>query len=243
MSWLASEINILKLDYTLKISKSRSRSILEAFVCSSIHLYKLSISLGNDRVYSDNKSGDDACMLAVMGLIRLSELAHKRYLLLSVQLLKFLLARSKHNYQALLTLVRVYIMLGAGSLAMQTYKRLAVKNLQHETMSHVLLTRLATIHPQPAHLYSGSSTEKKDLNPVRAVGAALESYRSSARQAAVGKRLFLENGRYTMLLGVLEVEDTMQRSFCKAMWVLEHRRMNRLTRVDDAGDYSDLLGR
>lgn len=236
--WLASEINALKMDYTLRVSKSRSQRILEAFVCNCIRLYELSNCLGNDRVYSDNKPGDDACLLAVIGLVRLSELEQKRYLLLSAQLLEFLLARSKHNYQALLTLVRVYIMLGAGSLAMRTYRRLAIKNLQHETLSHILFTRLATIHPHAAHMDSGPNTERKDKDPISAVGAALESYRSSARQAAVGKRLSLENGRYSMLLGVLDVEDTIKRSLCKVMWILERRRMKRLTRA--AGDEDDL---
>ena len=239
---MASEINALKMDYTLRISKSQSQSILQAFVCNCTRLYKLSIFLGDDRVYSDNKPGDDACILAVMGLVRLSELEQKRYLFLSAQLLEFLLARSKHNYQALLTLVRVYVMLGAGSLAMKTYKRLAIKNLQHETMAHVLFTRFATIHPHAAPINFGPSTERKDTDPISAVGAALDSYRSSARQAAVGKRLFLEKGRYSMLLGVLEVEDAMKRSLCKVMWVLERRRMKRLTRCDDDEDYLELLG-
>lgn len=242
MSWLASEINALKMDYTLRVSKSPSQINLEAFVCNCIRLYKLSSCLGNDRVYSDNKPGDDACILAAMGLVRLSELEHKRYLLLSAQLLEYLLARSKHNYQALLVLVSVYLMLGTGSLAMKTYKRLAVKNLQQETLSHTLFTRFATIHPHPADMGFGPNTERKDKDPISALRAVLKAYKSSARQVAVGKRLFLEKGRYSMLLGVLEIEDTMKRSLCKVMWVLERRRMKRLIRADDDEEYLDLLG-
>lgn len=242
VSWLVSETNALKMDYTLRVSNSRSQSTFEAFVCNCIRLYKLSNSLGNDWVYSDNKPGDDACILAAMGLVRLSEFENKRYLLLSAQLLEFLLARSKHNYQALLTLVRVYVMLGAGSSAMRTYKRLAIKNLQHETLSHVLFTRFATIHPHPAPMTFGPNAERKDREPISAVGAALESYRSSATQAAVGKRFFLEKGRYSMLLGVLDIEDTMKRSLCKIMWVLERHRMKRLAGADNDEDYLDLLG-
>lgn len=242
MSWLASEINALKLDYALRVSKSRSQSTFETFVCNCIRLYKVSNCLGNDRVYSDNKPGDDAGILAAMGLVRLSESKGKRYLLLSAQILDFLLARSKHNYQALLTLVRVYVMLGAGSLAMKTYKRLAIKNLQHETLSHVLLTRFATIHPHPSHMEFGPSAERKDTDPISAVEAALESYKSSARQATAGKRLFLEKGRYSMLLGVLDIDDTMKRSITKIMWVLERRRMKWFARVDNDRSYLDLLG-
>ncbi len=242
ISWLASEINSLKTDYMLKVSKIRSKTILEAFVCNCIRLYKVSMSLGNDRVYSDNKPGDDACILAVMGLVLLSETVHKRYLIHITPLLEFLLERSKHNYQALLILVRVYIMLGAGSLAMKTYRRLAIKHLQHETLSHVLFTRLATIHPHPTHMVNNSSVEKKDKDPVEGLGVALESYRSSARQSAFGKRIFLEKGRYNMLLGALQVEETMKRSFCKVMWVLERRRMKRFAHYADDEDYFDLLG-
>lgn len=201
------------------------------------------MSLGNDRVYSDNKPGDDAGILAVMGLVLLSDPLHERYLLLSAQLLESLLERSKHNYHALLILVRLHLMLGAGSLAMRTYKRLAIKNLQHETMAHVLFTRLATIHPHPGPNVKNLGAERKDTDPVSGLRVALESYTTSAKQAMAGKRLCLEKGRYNMLLGVLQVDDMMRQSFCKAMWVLERRRMNRLIRSDDEEeDYRDLLG-
>ena len=242
ISWLTSEINSLKVDYTLRVSKSGSQDLLEAFVCNCIHLYKLSMCLGLDRVYSDNKPGDDACILAAMGLVLLSKFVHGHYLLRSAQLLEFLLERSKHNYQALITLVRIYIMLGAGSLAIKTYNRLAIKNLQHETLSHVLFTRLATIHPYPAPMTNSSSASRKEKDPVNSLGVALESYKSSARQATVSKRLFLEKGRYNMLLGVLEVEDTIRQSLSKVMWVLERRRMVRLARSSDDDEFSDLLG-
>ncbi len=220
------------MDYTLKVSKSRSHGLLEAFVGNCIRLYKLSSDLGIDRVYSDNKPGDDAGILAVMGLVLLSDPVHKRYLLLIAQLLECLLRRSKHNYHALLILVRIYLILGAGSLAMRTYKRLAIKNLQHETMAHVLYTRLATIYPHPGSNVKTLGAEKKDTNPTIGLSVALKSYSSSAKQAMAGKRLCLEKGRYNMLLGVLQVDNVMRQSFCKAMWVLEQRRMNRLTRSD-----------
>lgn len=239
---MTAEINSLKLEYMLKVSKIRSTNLLEHFTSNCIRLYQTSLSLGKGRVYSDNKPGDDACILAVMGLVLLSESGHKHYLLQIPPLLEFLLERSKHNYHALLVLIRVYMMLGAGSLAMKTYKRLAIKHMQHETLSHVLFTRLATLHPLPVFLKNTLGLENKDRDPIEGLEVALESYRMSARQSAVGKRLFLEKGRYNMLLGTLQVEDSMKRSITKAMWVFERRRMKRLVNYDGEEEYFDVLG-
>lgn len=139
-------------------------------------------------------------------------------------------------------LVRVYVILGAGSLALRAYKRLGIKNLQHETVAHMLYTRFSTIHPRLVHTYDNMILTDNEKDPAKALGVALSSYGTSARQATVGKRSFLEMGRYHMLLDLLEVEAGIKGSFSRLMLLVERRRMQRLCQETSHDQYADLLG-
>lgn len=155
-------------------------------------------------------------------------------------ILEHLLLNSPHNYQALLLLVRIYLRLGAGSLALKTFSKLSVKQLQFETVAHNLFTRLATIHPHSAPPIEGA--EYKDFNPQSAFVQALNFYRSAGISTLRNRTSGLDYGSYVNVKGCIDLQKQLRDSICRRMWALDVRRMQRLVGGDSTSRY-DTLGK
>ncbi|KAI9704283.1 MAG: hypothetical protein M1836_007144 [Candelina mexicana] len=250
----ASSINVLKFDYLLNISleeESTSRGVLETFINNCIRLYKISLASPAE-LPTDNLPGDDACILAVMGLVRLGDLDSKGFaspaaqacLLRAAALLDFSLSRSQYNYQSMLLLVRLYLILGAPSLAMEVYPRLSIKQIQNDTLSYNLLTRLSTLHPFPI-TSSGTTLSGDDRDPMVCLGKSSQIYRRAKSQMQDMVRLALEQGSYSQIPKFLDFEDKVDNSICKFMWESERRRIARLVqprnKMSSRGNDSDYL--
>ena len=152
ISWITAETNALKFDYYLLISRTNIPSrldLLNAFVCNCLRLFKLSLPLGSKFPASERRPGDDAAILAVMALVHIARMDQSldHSYLRGILVLEVLVAQSRCNYDALLILIRLYVMVGMGSLAMHYYAQLSIKNMQNATMSWILFTRISTIHP------------------------------------------------------------------------------------------------
>lgn len=181
----------------------------------------------------ENEPRDDLGLLAVMSLIRLSDSQqqadHKKVpnaeLIRSAAILEQLCQSSPHNYQILLLLVRVYLLLGAGSIAMKTFSKLSVKQIQNETVAHNLFTRLATIHPHGAPPFEA---EFKDFIPEVALSQAISFYENADRTTTRQRTAGLNFGSYTSVEGTIELQSSLKNSICKRMWALEARRLDRL---------------
>lgn len=197
----------------------------------------------------ENQPRDDLGLLAVMSLIRLDEQLNQAKtpsaeLIRSAAILEHLCKNSPHNYQILLLLVRVYLLLGAGSTAMKTFSKLSVKQIQNETVAHNIYTRLATIHPFGA---PPIEAEFKDFLPEVALSQAVSFYdhadRTTTRQRTTGLNL----GSYLNVEGTIELQESLRNSICKRMWALEARRIDRLqgkdrfSRFDDISEFGLLL--
>ncbi|KAI9818225.1 MAG: hypothetical protein M1827_000850 [Pycnora praestabilis] len=236
LTWTTSAINVLKFEYLLTISVEDSKASeisLSAFVTSCIKLYQSSLSLGAHLLSTDNQPGDDACILGAMALLHLSELrshpssaVQSRVVLLqTVALLEFGLSYSQHNYQILLLLVRLYIIIGAPSSALEIYPRLSIKQIQFDTMSHNLFTRISTMHPYAVAATAAPSFDKADRDPKRALEKALRFYEKARSQLPELKKLALENGSYEQVEGFLQFEQTLQTSLCMLMWKVEKQQI------------------
>ena len=246
VSWITSEINALKMDYYLVIShddNTHSRQLIGAFITSCLRLYKLSLALGANLPASERQPGDDAGILAVMALIHLFRNGDTTALLRGALLLEFILSRSKHNYDALLMLVRIYISMGAGSLAIKHYAQLKIRNSQNATISWVLFTRLSTIHPFPVDPHISFGQEKALCDPAHGLKMALDWQRGSEAQIFRGINQILHNGQYNTLLKALSFLDRSQLDFEKFMNVMEWRRIERFALSTSKEDYQDLLGK
>lgn len=178
-------------------------------------------------------------MLGAMALIRLHEFAEKHALLQCIAVLECLLSHSKHNYDALLTLIRLYMQAGVGTLAVDLYSQLSIKNMQYSTVSWILYNRISTIHPcEPSSKISRqiSSHMSKSLSHAIDWHMSAEEHNSNAIDR------MLECGQYTMLFDTLEISSWIKNGFGKFMFVVESHRVGRFSKFSQIQDYSSLLG-
>lgn len=230
---------MLKLEYNLVISRDDNTfkdGLLQEFTCNCLRLYRLSLKYDLNLPVSDRLPGDDAALLAAMGLIRLyktrqSYPAHNNALLRSVVVLEHLLLRSKHNYDALLTLVRLYMFLGAGSLAMERYSRLSIKNLQHATISWVLYTHISTIHPHPIARSRTNGEGQTIIDPASDMAEALDWHKSALDLSEISVTSLQENGQWSMSLDALSTSTHIGSGFSKLLLLVETKRIARFLSV------------
>lgn len=205
------------------------------FIIECINLYKTSLS-AMTAPSSNNNPGEDACILAAMALVHLSRLekhpgyykSSSPYLLQAAALLEFLMSHSEHNYQALLILVRIYGIIGGGSLAFRTYCRLSIKHIQLDTISHNLLTRISTLHPWLAANMTGRPLVKGNQDPSLELQRALTVYKKSEDQISRMVKLAVEQGSYNHVPGFLALGEKIDKSYCKFMYNVESQRTIRL---------------
>ena len=233
---------MLKLDYHLVVSRNDTPaqvSLLRAFVSRCLQLYQVSLSVNVSLPVSDRRPGDDAAMLGAMALIRLHEFAEKHALLQCITILECLLSRSKHNYDALLTLTRLYMQAGLGMLAAERYSRLSIKNMQHTTVSWVLYNRISTIHPcEPSRTSSGQTQS----HMLKNLSYAIDWHISAEGYNSIAIDRMLKGGQYTMLFDTLEIGGWIKNGFGKFMFVVESHRIGRFSQFSQIKDYSSLLG-
>ncbi|KAL1987664.1 hypothetical protein VTN96DRAFT_2905 [Rasamsonia emersonii] len=245
-----SKINALKFEYSLRLfyDDSASRDKVEDFVSRCLQAYRQAERPKRDESPStiENRPSDDLCLLAVMALIRISDnwqrsqqnKSPSSVLIRAAGILERLLQDSPHNYQALLLLVRLYLVLGAGSIALKTFSKLSVKQMQYETVAHNLFTRLSTVHPHSAPPIEGA--EYKDFNPQSALVQALTFYRNADVTATRSRTSGLNYGSYVNIEGSIDLQKRLRHSICRRMWALDVRRMQRLVGGDPMGRYDEL---
>jgi N-terminal acetyltransferase B complex non-catalytic subunit len=201
----------------LSTASPATTKTITSFATSNLKHYVSSLSLGSSLLVTDNQYGDDAALLSVMGLVRLYTLTptDQAPLYQSIQVLETLLQRSKHNYQALLLLVRIYLLVGAVGSALDIYPRLNIKQIQNDTLSHFLLTRISTLLPN-------------DARTPPFLRDAGEIYESSRNQTPNMLQLAFERGGYAQMMGFIEFSERVAGSVCRTMWEVELRRLARL---------------
>lgn len=178
-------------------------------------------------------------MLAVMALLQLREIGECGVVFQCIAILEFLLADSKHNYDALLTLTRLYMNIGAGSLAAQLHSRLSVRNLQHATISWILYTRISTIRP---YTPTTKSSNQPPIDSSKNLSLAIDWHQSAEDLNSVNINRMLDDGLYSMLFDVLEFDRCIKSGLAKFMFVVESHRIGRLSNFSEMKDYSSLLG-
>ena len=162
--WFMAEINVLKLEYLLTISqpKEPDESVVEQFASKSIRLYTIGSRLKLEEAY-------EAGCLAISSLgllhhlqvrsefpssqqVSRGESPNERLLTQAGFLAQHLASTEsgKQNRPLLLLAIRVLLFAGLGSLAFQLYPLVKVKEMLHETCSHVLLTGISQSHPLDA---------------------------------------------------------------------------------------------
>ena len=244
-------INALKLEYCFVLSANEtnvSKTQVEDFISRCLKVYREADRPERSSAPStiESQPSDDLCLLAAMSLIRFSgtwisgnqDKIPDTVLIRAAAILERLLSDSPHNYQALLLLVRIYLRLGVGSLALKAFSKLSVKQMQFETVAHNLFTRLATIHPHSAPPIEGA--EYKDFDPQSAFVQALNFYRTAEVTTVRQRSNGLDLGSYVNIEGTIELQRRLKYSVCRRMWALDVRRMQRLAGGDPMGRYDEV---
>jgi N-terminal acetyltransferase B complex non-catalytic subunit len=252
-------INALKLDYCLNISASESKPSqkkTEALIARCLKLYQAAYKEGKAQKSEGGAQGasstiesqpiDDLCILAAMCLLQPVETNEDEAqaqvpgtaLIRAAAILERLCRDSPHNYQALLLLVRVYLLLGAGSLALSTFSKLSVKQIQYDSVAHILFTRLSTVHPHSAPPVEGA--EYKDFDPLSAFVQALNFFRNSEANTMRFRTAGLDEGAYVNTEEIIELRRCLSNSITRRMYALDARRVQRLAGGDPMTRYDEL---
>ncbi|KAK0877505.1 hypothetical protein LTR87_008636 [Friedmanniomyces endolithicus] len=212
--WLAAEISLLKRSFAALIDSGASAEALRAFATNAIRLFQESIS---NLSAGARRSPVDACFLAISAL----------YLLHSAYLAETLLRHHEHIHEARLVLVYLYMRLNLGSLAMRLFDSLNIKEIQHDTVGHVLFTRLSLVHP---HATVWGREAADGLFPFKRTAHALKVYVRCEEKLAETQASVLSHGQTGMLFDLQELRDSLRMSLARRVTLLEHRRIARLTK-------------
>lgn len=134
--------------------------------------------------------------------------------------------RSLPNPDITLLLQQIYFKIGAGSLAMDAYRDLNLKQIQRHTLGYLMFDRISTLHPKPQP--AGSSVHQKDIDPAKDLEKMQEFYRNSVDQTNKQVWKALENGSYDVVLQLMDFKEIMSDTRTSAMVAIESRRVARL---------------
>lgn len=238
MKWITAEINALKQEYALVISaqqNSDNKVLLEEFIANCLRLYEVSLSLNENVPASDRLAGDEVAILAAMGCIRCFEGDdyHRAALFKCALILERLLAHSKHNEDALILIIRVYIHLGATRKAVEHYTKLDIKHIQNLTDAWILLTRISTIHP---HAFPRNAQLP---SPAQLLTKALCWTVSSDSQAISSIINSVKYDSFMSLLSLVEYARITETCLARCSFICEARRINRFrhSNLDDISHF------
>ncbi|KAJ2958587.1 hypothetical protein NQZ79_g5865 [Umbelopsis isabellina] len=139
---IQKDINIYKLEHYLKSNESLSDE--EAFrkVEKLWTAYTSALPFGETLEKTERQYGDDYVVLASQILLKkYREKQDMSYILHSIMMLETALAKSIYNFQFKMSLIRLYLIVGAYEPAHHIFSTLDVKHIQFDTLTHYLTDR------------------------------------------------------------------------------------------------------
>ncbi|KAI7081529.1 hypothetical protein KC356_g9065 [Hortaea werneckii] len=217
---LPAEIEKSKQQFATLIRNEAPSSEIRSFAIDAIRLFHTATTSGARR------SPADACFVAISATIRLFEQTTCQYYLLhAAYLAESLLRVNEHIHEARLILVYLYMRLGLASLAMKYFDSLNVKEIQNDTIGHVLFTRLSFLHPHPTTV-----RKKETYDPLKQLRRILDVYVRCEDKLADTEANVLHHGQTGMLFDLHELRDSLRFSRTRRLALLEWRRIGRLMR-------------
>ena len=209
----------LKLLLRYRISISPSRDTLLDFSSNALSLYTVSLD--------QHQLLPEACFLAVVALLRLGEVTDDHstdtftHLMPCILLLRHCLKTSEDFFPAQLLLIRLYLLVGCVSLAFMEFRKLSVKNMQWETLGHIVTNRISTIHPQA----TGNSTPSEDtqFSPSDILATTVSVAENSQRLLTRGIMQGLNLGSYANVLEAVQIRSQAASSLNTQIAILEKR--------------------
>ncbi|RKF64168.1 Phagocyte signaling-impaired protein [Erysiphe neolycopersici] len=207
----------------------------------AMSLYKTAIKssdhITKNLLKTDRHPIDDMALLASMCIVKISLLEKRNeneflnnnefsQILQAALILEFALKYSKHNFQILLLLLRLYSYLGCGSLAMRIYQRLAIKQVQLDTLSYTFFDRISTFHPHPFENFPGGVTDLR--SPAEHLRKQQKFYEEVNGQISSNIRSSFHYGSYNSIFEMKEVSDRLKHSISAVSGLVEIRKISRI---------------
>ncbi|KPI45548.1 uncharacterized protein AB675_463 [Cyphellophora attinorum] len=174
--------------------------------------------------------------LALLAAISLVNCAHAccspNILYRALALAHLTYKKYKEYFPNTLLLIELCRHFGFFSLAMSTYAGLSVKNLQLETVSHHLFTRISTLHPhKPTGLSTSADGPEGEtlLAPFDAVKSAWRLNVRVEEGLADSIKKGLREGAYTNIVNAAATRASVNTSIGTAIYLIEERRLVRMT--------------
>ena len=197
--------------------------ILEDFVGNALRLWHLQLKLEDP----ETVCASDSLLVAIEALIALFELTAKScYYYQAAALARYSLSLDKSHQSKKMALLstRLHLRLGLGTFAFEHYSRAQVKEMLHDTVAWVALSRISQTHPFGA---SGSRMFSPD-NELKKVIDTLQRMENK-----VDDLLYMDMQRfvYDKAFDLLELKQKLHTSLTKHFCIIERRRIARLTGV------------
>jgi len=130
-------------------------------------------------------------------------------------ILEYAISKSKQSYQIRLSLIRIYRLLCAPSLALEHYRAINVKQIQNDTLSHFLLSR--------ASVFSLSSIG--DLTYSSECLESSQIYLTNSQETSEFIVRAFGAEKYTQIPDFIVFEDRLDNSLQRDLVKIEHVRM------------------
>ncbi|KAF9114721.1 N-alpha-acetyltransferase 25, NatB auxiliary subunit [Mortierella sp. AM989] len=198
------QINIVRFERFVGLQSKLNSTEAMALVNKFWKLYEDALPFGKDLEETERQYGDDYVIMASHLLIDIHKEAKSYVPLLNASfILEHALSASKHNYQIKLVLIRIYELLGAFNCATHIYNTMAIKHVQHDTMSHFITDRASSfglVNEALSQLYSAH--EIYHSNESETPEMILQAYKYSTfskMQEFIEFRSRLENSLQKMI--------------------------------------------
>ncbi|KAK6528868.1 hypothetical protein TWF694_004100 [Orbilia ellipsospora] len=249
------QATLLKFRFWIEIDNQErppSTDRLAQFTKDCLDIYNVSLKVDIDLLVTDMRIGDELLFLVAKSLMckyAASRMQDPLPVKVAVIILEHLLTKSKHNFTALLLLVRLYSIIGAVSCATIEYQRLSIKQIQNDSLSHHILTRLSTLLPFsiPSAAKLLHSTDMADVglhvpaNPTDSLemfDISLRLYKNANRTNPEMISLAFKNGAYGQIKDMVLFEKRVSTSISACQFEIERRRVQRLRGMTAEGGSS-----
>ncbi|EXJ79045.1 hypothetical protein A1O3_08546 [Capronia epimyces CBS 606.96] len=207
-----SQLFRLKLAYS-SLPADVSRRDLLAFISQALQLYQVSLS--------DSNGCPEAAILAVMAILKLSSVGETRSTFFAVVLLQIARSRFEDFYLFSILLGQTQAHSGLLSLALETFTRLSIKNLQFESVGHLIMTRISSLHPMP------SAPGDDIYDPLRIIDTGLTVLENADIALVRGIREGLRFNSYSNIYNSVAMRSDIERSLNRQIYAIEERKLRR----------------
>lgn len=249
VKWLNAELNALKVDFLLfSTIKVPPRDTFRAFACTALQFARTARLME----VKDRFPEEEAYLLVVSALEKTYHLTVRTNLdhsedfssrqvplMQAVMLLQYALSRNVHNYKARICLVKLSRKLGLMSIAMDSYQKLGIREIQHDTLSHLLFRGISVTHPFGVARPGNLKLDPSISDPYHGFKKVINWYDGAVERINMFVAADIDKLRLDKVEEFVRLKYSLDTSLNKNLSLFERRRIARLT--DRQYDEIDLL--